>query len=110
MTDLADVCKGYGDNKGSLGDVEPFYGIPGALMCIADGEEGDIALVQLEKLTQELPRIGQTISDYVIITPLGFVKEVTPDMLSNITFLKNVTFGVEAYPAIMTAFNKTGEC
>lgn len=110
MTDLVDVCKGYGDSKGSLGDVEPFYGLSGSLMCIADGEEGDIALVELEKFVEELPKIGESISDYTIVTPLGFVKEINRDMLSNITFLKNVTFGVKAYPAIMTAFNKTGEC
>ncbi|XP_071820987.1 major yolk protein-like [Apostichopus japonicus] len=108
MTDLIHICQGFGEHKGELSDEEPFYGLAGSIECIADGSEGDIAFVELESLVKELPKMGQSILDYVIVTPLGLVKEVTPEMITNITFLRNVTFGVKAFPALLTSFNKTG--
>ncbi|PIK46228.1 major yolk protein 1 [Apostichopus japonicus] len=108
MTDLIDICQGFGQHKGELSDEEPFYGLSGSIESIADGSEGDIAFVELESLVKELDKMGQKILDYVIVTPLGLVKEVTEEMITNITFLRNVTFGVKAFPALLTSFNKTG--
>ncbi|XP_071820996.1 major yolk protein-like [Apostichopus japonicus] len=96
MTKLTEMCRGYGDRQGVGNSHEPFYGNEGALRCIEDTEEGDIAFID----TNNFATLSTT--DYVMVTPLGIVQPINPESI------KNGTFGTVPFPALMTAFNKTG--
>ncbi|XP_071802089.1 major yolk protein-like [Asterias amurensis] len=100
---LCKACAGVGVANCTETPEEPFSGFRGSLECLKQ-EGGDIAFLEAHNAREILREARLSESEIALVCRSGEVIDFT----TNEDVLKRCSFGEVPYPAILTAYNKTG--